>query len=62
MPRRPQKHPGGRPVTTGRGLPSARPILVRVSDEEREEIQAAADRAGQPLSTWVREQALRAAR
>lgn len=33
-----------------------RPVLaMRVSDEERARLQAAADRAGLPLATWCRE-------
>mgnify|MGYP001578640282 CR=1 FL=1 len=53
---------GGRPVTTGRGVRAGRQILVRVSAEEYDALQRAAERAGEPLSAWVRERALRAAR
>lgn len=52
---------GGRPVTTGRGVRAGRQILVRVSPEEYERIQRAAEAAGEPVAAWVREQALRAA-
>jgi hypothetical protein len=53
------ERPRGRPWEAGsRG---GSPILVRVSDDERERLQSAADEAGEPLSTWVRDVALRAA-
>lgn len=45
----------GRPVTTGRSAP---PLMVRLSPEERERLQAAADAAGLALSVYVREVAL----
>lgn len=50
----------GRPRTP-RGRDGAQ-ILVRVSTEERERIQRAADAAGEPVAAWVRDVALRAAR
>lgn len=38
------------------------PILVRVSATERATLQAAADRAGKPLSSWIRDTALSSAK
>lgn len=53
------ERPPGRPAeSTARDVS----VLVRVTGEERTALQRAADAAGAPLSTWVREQALRAAR
>lgn len=54
------ERPPGRPAVAGSRAGS--PILVRVSDAEREALQRAADGAGEPLSTWVRDAALKAAR
>lgn len=55
----PARRPG-RP-RTGRGRDGGQ-ILVRVTTEERERIQRAADAAGEPVAAWVRDAALRAAR
>jgi uncharacterized protein (DUF1778 family) len=50
----------GRPPVTG--TTRTRSILMRVTDAELERLQRAADAAGEPLTTWVRQAALRAAR
>lgn len=52
--------PPGRPAEPGSR--QGAPLLVRVSDEERAVLTRAAESAGEPLSTWVRAVALRAAR
>lgn len=46
----------GRPPSADPRMGS--PILVRVSPTERAALQAAADAAGKPLSSWVRDRAL----
>jgi hypothetical protein len=58
--KRPAKKRLGRPPKPNARMGS--PLLVRLSDAERAELQAAADRAGQPISVWARDQMLRAAR
>lgn len=50
----------GRPPATG--VTRSTPILVRLTPEEREEMQREADAAGVPLASWVRTVAMRAAR
>lgn len=50
----------GRPPSPDARMGS--PILVRVSAAERETLQAAADEAGRPLSSWVRDCALERAK
>lgn len=57
MPRK--LRPVGRPPVTG--TTRTRSILMRVTDAEIETLQRAADRADEPLTTWVRRAALRAA-
>lgn len=52
--------PPGRPAEAGSRV--GPPVLVRVSVDERAELESAAGQAGEPLSTWIREAALRAAR
>lgn len=52
--------PPGRPAEAGSR--AGAPILVRVSADERATLEAAAERAGEPLSTWLRDAGLRGAR
>lgn len=60
MPRpQPQRLPGRPPVT---GTTRTRSILMRVTDAELEALQGAADKAGEPLTTWVRRVALEKAK
>jgi len=42
-------------------IPRNKPLLVRLQPAEKEAFQDAADLAGVPLSTWVRERLRRAA-
>ena len=50
----------GPPVTSGRSVAGARQVLVRLSAEEAEAIEAAAGE--ESLAAWIRAAALRAAR
>lgn len=50
----------GRPPSPDARMGS--PILVRVSATERETLQDAADKAGKPLSSWIRDTALASAK
>lgn len=59
MTRRKPKHPGGRPPVTG--TTRSTPILVRLTPDERETLQRAADASGEPLAAWVRRVAVREA-
>lgn len=54
------ERPPGRPAVAGSRAGS--PILVRVSDDERAALTRAAEAAGEPLSTWLRETGLRGAK
>lgn len=54
------ERPPGRPAVAGSRAGS--PILVRVSDDERAALTRAAEAAGEPLSTWLRETGLRDAK
>lgn len=60
MPKPKPQRPPGRPPETG--TTRSTPILVRLTPEEREALQSVADAAGEPLASWVRDVALRAAR
>lgn len=57
-----RRAPGGRPVTTGRGVRAGRQVLIRMSEDEHRRVAEAAERAGMPVAAWAREQLLRAAR
>lgn len=60
--RRKPKHPGGRPVTTGRGS-AGRRVNVCVSEDEYQELTQATTRAdAASVAAWIRSVALRAAR
>lgn len=48
----------GRPAT---GRQRTEQMVVRLTDEERAAIEAAAETAGQPATVWAREQLLQAA-
>jgi len=56
------RHPGGRPVTTARGAAAGRQFLVRLSANEAEAIERAAELAGQSAASWLRDAGLRAAK
>lgn len=58
MPPKPKPKPVGRPPVTG--TTRKRSILMRVTDAELAALQAAADAAGEPLTTWARDELLRA--
>lgn len=49
-----RRAPGGRPVTTGRGVRASRQILVRVSAEEWETLHRLARAAGCTVAEWLR--------
>jgi hypothetical protein len=62
MTRRKAKHPGGRPVTTGRGS-AGRRVNVCVSETEYQALTLATTRAeAASVAAWVRDVALRAAK
>lgn len=50
----------GRPPTTGETRNEV--LRVRVSEAERERMQAAADRAEQPLAVWMHDRLIAAAK
>ena len=50
--RKPKAALRGRPPATG--TTRSTPILVRLTPDEREAMQRAADAAGEPLASWVR--------
>lgn len=52
MPRPKPKRPPGRPPAAG--VTRSTPILVRLTPNERERLQRAADRDGEALAAWVR--------
>jgi hypothetical protein len=57
MPRRPKKHPGGRPPALP-GEPRAATLpLTRVTDEERARALAEASAHGCTLAEWIRRRA-----
>lgn len=61
MTKRTKKHPGGRPVSTGRGHDGER-VNVRLSAAEARDVRAAAERDGQTVAAWVRDAAVKEAR
>jgi hypothetical protein len=50
------------PTDTGRPAQRAKTVATRLSPEELQEVEAAAERDGQSLAEWLRELALRSAR
>jgi hypothetical protein len=51
----------GRPTINPKG-PLGRVLQIRLTDEEREAYQKAAEKAGEPISAWIRDQLAKAAK